>query len=66
MIRKQNESNRNIKQDERRQKRQNINDEDIDIGKFFEVATTERIYVNNLNLHEIKNELSLDYNMILS
>ena len=31
--------------------------EDIDIGRFFELATTDRKYVNGLNLHEIKNEI---------
>ena len=56
LIRKQNESNREIKRNERRQKRENIV-EDIDIGRFFELATTDKIYVNSLNLHEIKNEI---------
>ena len=58
--RKQNESNRAIKQNERRQRRENMV-EDIDIGRFFELATSDRIYVNNLNLHEIKNEILQDY-----
>ena len=35
--------------------------EDIDIGRFFELATTDRKYVNGLNLHEIKNEILEDY-----
>ena len=35
--------------------------EDIDIGRFFELATSNNIYVNNLNLHEIKNEILKDY-----
>ena len=61
LIRKQNESNREIKQNEKRQKRQNLIDEDIDLGRFFELATTNKIYVNNLNLHEIKNEILQDY-----
>ena len=60
MIRKQNESNREIKRNERRQKRENIL-EDMDIGRFFELATTNRNYVNGLNLHEIKNEILEDY-----
>ena len=60
LIRKQNESNRETKQNERRQKRANIV-KDIDIGRFFELATTDRKYVNGLNLHEIKNEISEDY-----
>ena len=59
MIRKQNESNREIKRNER-QKRENM-EEDIDLGRFFELATSDKIYVNNLNLHEIKNEILQDY-----
>ena len=31
-------------------KRENIIDGDIDSGRFFEVATTNRKYVNSLNL----------------
>ena len=61
MIRKQTESNKEIKQNERRQKRENLVEEDIDLGRFFELATSKQIYVNNLNLHEIKNELLQDY-----
>ena len=60
LIRKQNESNKEIKRNERRQKRENIA-EDIDLGRFFELATTNRKYVNGLNLHEIKNEILEDY-----
>ena len=60
MIRKQNESNREIKRNERRQKRENMV-EDIDLTRFFELATSNKIYVNNLNLHEIKNEILQDY-----
>ena len=58
--RKQNESNREIKRNERRQKRENIV-EDIDIGRFFELATSDKIHVNGLNLHEIQNEVLEDY-----
>ena len=60
-IRRQNESNREKKQNERRQKRENIVEEDIDVGRFFELATSNKIYVNNLNLHQIKNEILQDY-----
>ena len=60
LIRRQNESNREKKQNERRQKRENIVD-DIDLGRFFELATSNNIYVKNLNLHEIKNEILHDY-----
>ena len=60
MIRRQNESNREKKQNERRQKRENMI-EDINIGRFFQLATTDRQYVNGLNLHEIKNDILEDY-----
>ena len=52
LIREQNESNKEIKQNERKQKRENVLEEDIDLGRFFELATTNRKYVNGLNLHE--------------
>ena len=60
LIRRQNESIREKKQNERRQKRENMV-EDINIGSFFELSTTDRQYVNALNLHEIKNEILEDY-----
>ena len=60
LIRKKNESNRQIKRNEKRQKRENIA-EDIDLGRFFELATTNRKYVNGVNLHEIKNEIFGDH-----
>ena len=60
LIRRQNESNKETKQNERRQKGENIVEE-IDIGRFYELATTDRQYVNGLNLHEIKNEILEDY-----
>ena len=60
MIRKQNESNNETKQIERRQERENMV-EDIDLGRFFELATSNKIYVNNLNLREIKNGILQGY-----
>ena len=60
MIRIQNESNKETKQNERRQKRENIV-EDVNLGRFFELATSDKIYVNILNLYEIKNEILEDY-----
>ena len=61
LIRRQNESsNTEIKRNERRQKRENMVD-DNDLGRFFELATSDKIFVNNLNLHEIKNEVLQDY-----
>ena len=35
--------------------------EDIDLGRFFDLATSNKIYVNSLKLHEIKNEILQDY-----
>ena len=35
--------------------------EDIDSGRFFELATSNKIYVNNINLREIKNEILQGY-----
>ena len=62
LTREQNESNKETKRNERRQKRENIVEEDIDVGRFLELATSNRKYVNGLNLHEIKNEILQDYN----
>ena len=61
LIRRQNESNKERKQNERRQKREILVEEDIDFGRFFELARSDKIYVNNLNLHEIKNQILQDY-----
>ena len=66
MIRKQIKSNKEIKQDKRRQKRENLVEEDIDLGRFFELATSNKLYVNNLNLHESKKEILQDYTGDLS
>ena len=60
MIRIQNESNKETKQNERRQKRENMV-EDINIDRYFELAKTDREYVNGLNLHEIENDIFEDY-----
>ena len=35
--------------------------EDIDLGRFFELATAFKIYVNSLNSQEIKKEILQDY-----
>ena len=60
LIRKQNESNKETKQNERRQKIE-IKVKDNDLGRFSELATSNKIYINNLNLHEIKNEILQGY-----
>ena len=36
-------------------------EEDIDLGRLFALATTNKIYVNGLNLHEIKSKILEDY-----
>ena len=61
LIRIQNEFNKEGKRKERRQKRDNVAEEDIDLGRFFELASSNKIYVNNLNLHEIKDGILQDY-----
>ena len=60
MIRRQTESNKEIKQNERKQKRENMV-EDVDLGRFFELASSDKINVNGVNLHEIKNEILQGY-----
>ena len=61
LIGRQNELNREKKRIERQRKRENLVEKDIDLGRFFELATSNKIYVNNLNLHEIKDEILQDY-----
>ena len=63
LIRKQNESNREIKQIEREEKREKIV-KWIDIGRFYELALTNKRYVNGCNLHEIKSENLEDYTVV--
>ena len=43
LIRKQNQSNTEMKPNEKRQKRQNSIDEDFVIGRFFELETPKKI-----------------------
>ena len=45
-----------MKQIERKQKGENRIDEEIDSGWFFDLASPNQIYVNRLNLQEIKNQ----------
>ena len=61
LLRNQNESNRNIKQTEGKQKREILVEEYINSGDIFEVATTNKKYVNGLNLHEIESKNLDDY-----
>ena len=61
-IRKQKtESNEEKKRNEREQKREKLTDDDIDLGRFFKLASSDKTYVNGLNLHEIKSEFLLNY-----
>ena len=60
LIRKPNESNNEIKQNERRQKTENLVEEDIGLGRCFKLATTNKKYVNGLYLHEIKSAILED------
>ena len=43
-------------------KRGNLMYEDIDMGRFFKLATTNKKYVNGSKKHEIKNELLIIFN----
>ena len=61
MISKQRESNKEIEQNERRQKRENLVEKDIDLGSSFELATTNKININGLNLNQIKREILEEY-----
>ena len=38
-----------------------MTEEDINLGRFFELATNSKIHVNRLNLHETLNEFFLEY-----
>ena len=49
------------KQNRMKENKKNITDEHIGLSRFFELATTNKKYVNVLNLHEFKNELTVDY-----
>ena len=55
--RKRNESNKGIKQNERRQKRQNIIDEGVYLRRFFVLATSDKNCVTGLNLHKLNSEI---------
>ena len=61
LIREQNESSKEIKQNEKRQKKYII-DEDINLSKFFELtSSSDEIYKTGLSLHENRSETLLDY-----
>ena len=48
IVRKRNGGNRESERNERPQKRENV--EDTKLGRLFELATTNEIYVNRMNL----------------
>ena len=54
LIRKRIESNKEIKRNERKQNRVNIIDEGIDLGRFFELPASDKIYVNSLTYKKLK------------
>ena len=53
MNRRQTESHKEIKQNGRKQKREGMV-KDFNLGRFFELATSNKLNVHNLNLHEVK------------
>ena len=53
---------KNIKQNERKQNKKNRNDDNLVMGWFFKILTSDnKIFVNSLILNEFSNEKSLDY-----
>ena len=44
----------------KKQKRENIIEEDNDLDRFFELATSDKKHVIGLNLHEIESEILLN------
>ena len=61
MIRKQTEPNKEIKKIERKQERDNLIDENIDLGIFFKLASSDQKHVCRLNFHEVDTEFLLVY-----
>ena len=62
LTRKHNKTNKEITQNERKQWREIIlNGEYFNLGWFFELASSDKIYVTGWNLHEIKIEILLYY-----
>ena len=66
IVRKQKETNRELKQYERFRNRKILVDEDINLCRLFELATTKKVQVNRLHLHETKEKLSSDIQVILN
>ena len=59
LIRKRTEANKN--KTKANKKKENMVDENNDLVSFLELASSDKIYVNGLNLNETKNEILLDY-----
>ena len=43
------------------EKKKIMREDEVDLSRFFELATSDKIYIDNLNLHEIKNDFMRDY-----
>ena len=43
------------------EKKKIMREDEVDLSRFFELATSDKIYIDNLNLHEIKNDIMRDY-----
>ena len=70
MIRKQTEAKKKKKRLEKKEKKEKTKIEDIDLGRFFELATTDKLHFNGLNWHEIEDDIRIgytgDFEMIVS
>ena len=59
---KRNEETKEFRQCERNQNKGNKNEDDIDMGSFFETATSDnKTIVNRLKIPEVRNEILSDY-----
>ena len=61
LISKQNESSKGIKQTEKKTKKREDLIKCVALGRFFELVTTNKMFVNELNLHQIKSEILGEY-----
>ena len=43
------------------EKKKIMREDEVDLSRFFELATSDKIYIDNLNLHEIKKDIMRDY-----
>ena len=61
LFREQNESNKEIEQNQRKRKREKLIEEDIDLGRLFALASSDTNYITRPNLHETKSKILLDF-----